>query len=387
MRIYCVGGAVRDELLGLPVHDRDWVVVGATPAMLEAQGFRPVGRDFPVFLHPETHEEHALARTERKTGPGYRGFVVHYDPEVTLEDDLKRRDLTVNAMARGRDGTLIDPWGGRQDLQDRILRHVSEAFAEDPVRILRVARFAARFHEFRVAPETMALMRAMVANGEVDHLVPERVWQEFARGLMEAHPTRMIEVLQECGALARLLPELDACWSEASATTLRAAAQAGAPLPVRFALLVRDAAEEAASGGAETQDARVEAIAARLRAPVECRELARLFVREQAALEAATRLDPTQLVGLVERLDALRRPERMEQVLEASRLRCPDAPLDRVRLAASAARSVDAGAVAKGGPKATIRELVHAARVSAVEESLREAAPPASRSATAGSSK
>src|SRR6476660_2054061 len=209
MKAYIVGGAVRDELLGLPVKDRDWVVVGATPEEMLAKGFKPVGKDFPVFLHPRTHEEYALARTERKSGRGYKGFTVHASPEVTLEEDLRRRDLTINAMAKAEDGTLIDPYGGKRDLEQHILRHVSEAFAEDPVRILRVARFAARFG-FDVAPETMALMKQMVASGEADYLVPERVWQEFAKGLMEAAPARMFAVLQECGLRPKLLPELGA---------------------------------------------------------------------------------------------------------------------------------------------------------------------------------
>jgi tRNA nucleotidyltransferase (CCA-adding enzyme) len=212
MQIYVVGGAVRDALLGLPVKDRDYVVVGATPDDMLAQGFRPVGKDFPVFLHPATQEEYALARTERKTAPGYKGFVFHTSADVTLEQDLVRRDLTINAIARADDGTLTDPFGGRRDIEQRVFRHVSDAFAEDPVRILRVARFAARYSDFRVAPETNALMRRMTEQGEVDALVPERVWQELSRGLMEATPSRMLEVLRDCGALARILPELDVLW-------------------------------------------------------------------------------------------------------------------------------------------------------------------------------
>ena len=208
-QIFTVGGAVRDELLGLPVQDRDFVVVGATPADMLAQGFRAVGKDFPVFLHPKTHEEYALARTERKTGPGYTGFAFHAAPDVSLTDDLARRDLTINAIARDAAGALTDPFGGVADIAARVLRHVGPAFVEDPVRILRVARFAARFTEFTVAPETLELMRRMVDAGEVDHLVAERVWQEMARGLMEERPSRMFEVLRECGALARLVPELD----------------------------------------------------------------------------------------------------------------------------------------------------------------------------------
>ena len=254
MEIYCVGGAIRDELLGLPVKDRDWVVVGATPETLLAEGYKPVGKDFPVFLHPRSHEEYALARTERKTAPGYAGFVFHTDPSVTLEEDLARRDLTINAIARGDDGVLVDPFHGRRDLADGIFRHVSPAFAEDPVRILRLARFAARFAEFRVAPETLDLMRGMVAAGEVDALVPERVWQEIARGLMEARPSRMIQVLRDCGALARLLPEVDRMFGIPQPAqhhpevdcgahlllVLDEAAATGQPLAVRFACLLHD---------------------------------------------------------------------------------------------------------------------------------------------------
>jgi tRNA nucleotidyltransferase (CCA-adding enzyme) len=216
MNIYAVGGAIRDELLGVPVQDRDYVVVGATPEQMVVQGYRPVGKDFPVFLHPQTHEEYALARTERKTAAGYHGFQFFYAPDVTLEEDLARRDLTINAMAREMrpdgelTGPVIDPFNGRGDLQARLFRHVSDAFLEDPVRILRIARFAARFVDFTVAPETMALMRKMVADGEVDALVAERVWQEVSRGLMEKKPSRMFEVLRECGALARILPEIEA---------------------------------------------------------------------------------------------------------------------------------------------------------------------------------
>jgi tRNA nucleotidyltransferase (CCA-adding enzyme) len=209
VQTYIVGGAVRDELLGRPNADRDYVVVGATPEAMLAQGFRPVGKDFPVFLHPDTHEEYALARTERKTGRGYHGFAFHAAPDVTLDDDLARRDLTINAIAKAADGRLIDPFHGQRDLQARVLRHVGPAFAEDPVRILRIARFAARFSDFSIAPETLELMRGMVAAGEVDHLVAERVWQELAKGLMEDKPSRMFEVLRDCGALARLLPEVD----------------------------------------------------------------------------------------------------------------------------------------------------------------------------------
>ncbi len=212
MRLYVVGGAVRDQLLGLPASDRDWVAVGATPEALLAAGYRPVGKDFPVFLHPQTQEEVALARTERKTAPGYHGFTFHADPAVTLEEDLARRDLTINAMAQAEDGTLVDPFGGQRDLATRVLRHVSGAFVEDPERLLLLARLAARFTDFSIAPETQALLRQMVDDGEVDALVPERVWQELSRGLMQPRPSRMFEVLRDCGALARLLPEVHRLW-------------------------------------------------------------------------------------------------------------------------------------------------------------------------------
>src|SRR5215218_1314440 len=243
MKIYEVGGAVRDELLGLPVQDRDYVVVGATPDEMIELGYKPVGRDFPVFLHPETHEEYALARTERKTGRGYHGFQFHAAPDVTLEEDLQRRDLTINAIARDENGEIIDPYNGSDDLSLGILRHVSPAFAEDPVRILRVARFAARFG-FEIAPETAELMREMVSSGEVDALVPERVWQELARGLMEERPSRLFDVLQECGALARIAPELASLFEHAdqaseTSDAVDEAAGAGASLETRFAVLAR----------------------------------------------------------------------------------------------------------------------------------------------------
>ena len=254
MEIYIVGGAVRDELLGRTVADRDYVVVGATPQAMLEKGFRPVGKDFPVFLHPATNEEYALARSERKTGRGYHGFAFHAAPDVTLDDDLARRDLTINAMARAPDGTLVDPFHGRRDLEAGILRHVGPAFAEDPVRILRLARFAARLADFSVAPETIELMRGMVASGEVDHLVAERVWQELAKGLMEAAPSRMFEVLRQCGALTRLLPEVDALFGvpqradyhpeiDTGVHTLMVvdeSARRGYSLPVRFAALTHD---------------------------------------------------------------------------------------------------------------------------------------------------
>ncbi len=348
MKVYQVGGSVRDELLGLPVQDRDYVVVGADPEQMLARGFRPVGADFPVFLHPQTHEEYALARTERKTAPGYRGFAFHAAPDVTLEQDLRRRDLTINAMARGEDGTLIDPHGGAADLHAGVLRHVSEAFAEDPVRILRVARFAARFG-FAVAPETLALMRRMVKAGEADALVPERVWQELARGLMEPSPSRMIAVLRECGALGRVLPELDRSFDrpeipERLAGRLEHAAARGHGLAVRYALLVLDLrAGEAA------------ALATRVNAPNDCRELAALAARERELAEARS-LDAESTLALLERADAFRRPERLERLIEVAECDAlapsPQAfaPRSAPDRALEAARSVDAGAVARRFP-------------------------------------
>ena len=349
MKTYVVGGVVRDELLGLPVADRDWVVVGATPEDMVRAGFRPVGKDFPVFLHPETHEEYALARTERKSGRGYKGFTVYAAPDVTLEADLARRDLTINAMARDASGRLIDPYGGEKDLRDGVLRHVSEAFDEDPVRILRVARFAARFG-FRIAPETQALMRRMVDSGEVDHLVAERVWQEFARGLMEKHPARMLEVLAECGLAVRLLPELK---NERDA--LERAAQADAPLPVRFAVL---------AWGLE--EAAVRALCERLRAPNEDLELALVASRCRPLLSAR---EPRELLEFLKRADAIRRPERFAQLIAAVRFADPAADLRRVETALAAAAGVDAGAIARES-SVDIGARVEQARAAAIEKAL-----------------
>ncbi|WP_341677310.1 multifunctional CCA tRNA nucleotidyl transferase/2'3'-cyclic phosphodiesterase/2'nucleotidase/phosphatase [Niveibacterium sp. SC-1] len=355
MKRYIVGGAVRDALLGQPGADRDWVVVGETPESMQAAGFRPVGRDFPVFLHPDTQEEHALARTERKTAPGYRGFVVHADPAVTLEEDLARRDLTVNAIARAEDGSLIDPWGGAKDLAARVFRHVSPAFVEDPVRILRLARFAARFTDFSVAPETLALMRQMVEAGEVDHLVAERVWQEFSRGLMAQQPSRMLEVLGDCGARARLMPELD----PPGAAAVRADAVAASELSLaeRYALLLAD-----------LDEARVTSLGERLKAPVEARELAQMLVRERAALSAPAP-DAEALVGLMDRCDAWRRPHRFLSLLRTAQALLPELPRARIEAALAAARGIDAGAIAKAcSQPAQIPVAVRAARLTAVRE-------------------
>lgn len=370
MKIYVVGGAVRDALLGLPVQDHDHVVVGATPEQMVAAGFRPVGKDFPVFLHPKTQEEYALARTERKTAPGYHGFVFHTSPDVTLEDDLVRRDLTINAMARSHDGdgAIVDPYGGQRDLEARLFRHVSEAFAEDPVRILRVARFAARFAEFRVAPETNALMRAMVEAGEADALVPERVWQEIARGLMEARPSRMFAVLRDCGALARIMPELDALWgrphlleADSGVRAMRVidhAAAGGHTLAVRFAALVLDVAA-------------IDTLCARLKVPNDCRDLALMTAREHGGIGAVLGEPAESLVALFARCDAYRKPERFADMLLA--LECAtlggDYPQRSWLLGAlGAARGVNAGEVAArcGADKAGIPAAVLAARVAAV---------------------
>lgn len=367
MQAYIVGGAVRDDLLGLPVQDRDWVVVGATPeAMIEA-GFRAVGKDFPVFLHPQTQEEYALARTERKTAPGYHGFVFHTSPDVKLEDDLVRRDLTVNAMARAEDGGIVDPYGGRQDLRDRVFRHVSGAFAEDPVRILRLARFAARFPDFRVADATLTLMRAMVDAGEVDALVPERVWQECSRGLMERTPSRMLEVLRDCGALARILPELDAVWGPRLLTTIDAAAGRGLPLALRFAVLVRGI-----GGEGEARTRAIDALSQRLRVPTDCRDLAVMTAREQDAVARGSDLPPEAVVSLFERCDGFRKPERFAQMLLADACAIDgqgEARSARLLRALDAARAVDAGRIAAGcgDDKRRIPIAVHAARVTAVD--------------------
>jgi tRNA nucleotidyltransferase (CCA-adding enzyme) len=399
MKTYVVGGAVRDELLGLPVQDHDHVVVGATPEEMIALGFTPVGKDFPVFLHPSTHEEYALARTERKTAPGYKGFVFHAEPEVTLEQDLIRRDLTINAIAKAEDGTISDPFGGRKDIQDRIFRHVSDAFAEDPVRILRVARFAARFTDFAVAPETNALMQKMARDGEVDALVPERVWQELARGLMEAQPSRMFEVLCDCGALARILPELDALWGVPQPEKFHPeidtgvhvmmvidyAAQQGYSLPIRCAALMHDLGKGSTPpsewprhyGHEGRSVALVEQVCKRLKIPNDCRDLARMTAREHGNVGRALELRPNTMVTLFERCDAFRKPQRFIDMLRASecdhrgRTGFADKPFPQaawLEQALNAARAVDAGEVAQRyvDQPQQIPEAIHKARVDAV---------------------
>ncbi|MBC5784679.1 multifunctional CCA addition/repair protein [Ramlibacter sp. USB13] len=367
MRTFRVGGAVRDALLGLPVNDTDWVVVGATPEEMIQAGYLPVGKDFPVFLHPDTREEHALARTERKTGRGYRGFSFHTSAEVTLEEDLARRDLTINAIAQADDGSLIDPFGGQQDLRRKVLRHVTESFREDPVRILRVARFGARFHDFALAPETLDLMRAMVAEGEADHLVPERVWQELARGLMEPRPARMLEILQACGALARIVPEVAA--SEAILRVVDRAASVDAPLPVRFACLT-----------AGLEAAQVKQLCERLRVPNECRELAEVVARERAAIDSTPPADAEAMVRLLERCDAFRKPQRFEDVLLACECIARSASGERpypqrpqLSAALRAARSVDTSVIAarardEGLAGDAIGQRIQQARVQVVRD-------------------
>ncbi|MBS1227601.1 MAG: polynucleotide adenylyltransferase/metal dependent phosphohydrolase [Proteobacteria bacterium] len=402
MRIFTVGGAVRDELLGLPVQDRDYVVVGASPEEMLSRGFRPVGKDFPVFLHPQTHEEYALARTERKSGHGYTGFAFHAAPDVSLEDDLARRDLTINAIARADDGTLTDPFGGVADIDARVLRHVGPAFVEDPVRILRVARFAARFTDFSLAPETLALMRSMVASGEVDHLVAERVWQELAKGLMEQAPSRMIAVLRECGALARLLPELDRLFGVPQRAdfhpevdtgvhvmmALDHSARQGYALAVRFAVLLHDlgkgetpTADLPRHPGHEARSVSLaESVCARLKTPAECRDLARLVARYHGDIRRGPQLRAATIATLLENADALRRPQRFRQLLEAclcdhhGRLgwedKMPPAP-DLFETALVALRAVDAASIARSCQDSTqIAERLHQARVAAVKEAL-----------------
>ena len=406
MQIYMVGGAVRDALLGLPVQDRDWVVVGATPEALAAQGYVPVGKDFPVFLHPASREEYALARTERKTAQGYRGFAVHAAPDVTLEEDLARRDLTINAIAQGDNGVLTDPYGGQRDIAARVLRHVTDAFAEDPVRILRVARFAARFPDFSIAPDTMALMQRMVTDGEVDALVPERVWQELARGLMAQQPSRMFEVLRACGALTKLLPEVARLWGVPQRAeyhpevdtgvhlmmVLDMAAQLQAPIEVRFACLGHDLgkgttpqAEWPRHIGHEERSARLlKALCLRLRVPNDCSELADVVAREHGNIHRSGEFGAAALVRLLERCDAFRKPERFADILLAcecdarGRLGLNEQPYpQRQRLlgALTAAQSVNtaevaAAAEAQGLSGAAIGQAVHTARTLALNSCL-----------------
>jgi tRNA nucleotidyltransferase (CCA-adding enzyme) len=408
MKTYKVGGAVRDHILGRAVHDVDWVVVGATVEQMLALGYTQVGADFPVFLHPESRQEYALARTERKTAPGYRGFVVHASQDVTLEEDLFRRDLTINAMAMTEEGKLVDPFGGAKDLAKKVMRHVSPAFREDPVRILRVARFAARFGDFSVADETMAVMREMVEEDEVDALVPERVWQEIAKGLMEPHPWRMLDVLRECGALKRVLPEVEAMvgvpqvllWHPEDCTyihtkmVLAEAAKAGASMEVRFACLVHDLGKAKTPravlprhlGHEAASVALIEALCARLRVPNEAGALATVVAREHTNVHASTQLNAKAVLRLLERCDAIRRPERFREVLKAcaydarGRLGMQDRPYpqhERLRLALDAALRADVSGVAKrlvaeGKTGQAVGAAVRACRAGAIEAVLAE---------------
>lgn len=404
MKIYAVGGAVRDRLLGRPLADQDYVVVGSTPEQMEQLGYRPVGRDFPVFLHPQTHEEYALARTERKTARGYKGFEIQASPEVTLEQDLARRDLTINAIARDDSGNIIDPYHGVADLRAGILRHVSQAFVEDPVRVLRVARFTARFG-FGIAPETLKLMREMVSNGEVDHLVPERVWQELSRGLMEDRPSRMLLALRDCGALERILPEVDALFGvpqpaqnhpevDTGLHILLVADYAAAqnyPLTVRFAALTHDLGKAVTPrehwpkhhGHERNSVELAERLCERLRVPGECRDLAVLAARYHGDVHRAAELRPATVLKLLWAADVYRRPVRFEELLAACSCdyhgrsgfetrAYPQA--DLLRRAAAAARAVDAGAIAQrvNGDPGRIAAAIEAARLEAVSKALSE---------------
>ena len=402
-----VGGSVRDELLGLPVGDRDWVVVGATPEQMLARGFRAVGKDFPVFLHPQTHEEYALARTERKTAPGYKGFDVHFSPDVTLEEDLLRRDLTINAMAIDDDGNIIDPFNGRADIEARIFRHISPAFREDPVRILRVARFAARFPAFSVAPETLALMQAMSAAGEVHALVAERVWQEISRGLMSAKPSRMLEVLADAHALPILIPALPAPATQpAWLAALDASAEAGDPLPIRFSILLAGMSITAEDGN--TPNAFLPGTSPKAAGTRATQSSCQQAVTEQArALRAPNDcIDAVERVALFNRHDAWRRPERLQQLLMAARrLACADghagtssasridlqttpipqmadtitATCRAIEHALQVASDVDTGAIAQlhqQNPKG-IRQAIDDARVEAIHDSAALPSRPA----------
>jgi tRNA nucleotidyltransferase (CCA-adding enzyme) len=399
-KTYIVGGAVRDELLGIPVKDKDYVVVGATAQSMLDAGYKPVGKDFPVFLHPKTHAEYALARTERKTGAGYKGFVVHASIDVTLEQDLARRDLTINAIAKDANGKLIDPFNGVADIKSKTLRHVSAAFAEDPVRILRATRFAARFTDFNVAPETLTLMRQMVANGEVDALVSERVWQELAKGLMETQPSRMFELLRACGALQKILPELDKLWGVPQPAqyhpeidtgihvmmVIDYAAKKKFSLPVRFAALVHDLGKGTTPAdilprhiGHELRSVDLlKSVVKRLRVPNDCKELAQIVAKFHGKLHAVTSMRPRTLLEFLIELDAIRQPERLNDFLKAcesdSRGRtglenCVLPETDLILNALQAALTVDAGAVAKQHTEPEkIKAAVFEARLQALKQ-------------------
>ncbi len=406
MRRYLVGGAVRDRLLGRPARERDYVVVGATPEAMRAAGFRQVGSAFPVFLHPLTGEEHALARTERKQGTGHRGFAVAFGPEVSLEEDLRRRDLTINAIAEAEDGTLIDPWGGLRDLEQRVLRHVSDAFIEDPLRVLRVARFAAELAPFgfSIAPETLALMQTVAASGELAELTPERVWRELERALGSPRPSRFLAALRECGALATLLPEVHRLYGvpqrpeahpeidagiHVELVLDQAAALAPGDHECGFAALCHDLgkaltppADWPRHPGHERRGLTViEELAARLRAPRAHRELALLACREHLLIHRAGELRPGTLVELLSRADALRRPQRLAKLLivceadwkgRLGREREPYPQRERLLTALEALRSVDAAAIAARTPPAALEQRIFEARCLAVAAALGE---------------
>ena len=400
MQTYIVGGAVRDELLGFKIKDKDYVVVGSTPEAMLAAGFRPVGKDFPVYLHPETHDEYALARTERKTAKGYKGFAIYASPEVTLEQDLARRDLTINAIAKSDDGHLIDPFNGLADIQSKTLRHVSSAFAEDPVRILRVARFSARLEDFSVAPETLTLMQQMVDAGEVDALVAERVWQELAKGLMEAKPSRMFEVLRACGALQKILPELDRLWGVPQPEqphpeidtgvhvmmVIDYAARQNFSLSIRFAALMHDLGKGTTPsemlpkhiGHEQRSVGLLKDLCKRLRVPNDCKELGIMVAKFHGKLHQSLHMRPSTLLEFLIELDAIRQPDRFMDFLKAceadSRGRtgfadCLTPAADLMLKVLNAASSVDAGAVALACDEAEkIKIKVFEARLEAVKE-------------------
>lgn len=410
METFLVGGAVRDSLLGRESLDRDFVVVGTTIAAMLDSGFKLIGKDFPVFLHPDTGDEYAMARRERKVTSGYRGFEVDSSPEVTLTDDLSRRDLTMNAIAKSSDGRLFDPFNGQEDIKNKVFRHVSPAFAEDPVRILRVARFAARHPDFTVAPETNELMQTIVKNGEIDALVPERVWKEISRGLMESKPSRMLAVLRDCGALARLLPELDILWGIPQPANwhpeidtgvhimqvIDYAAERGYSLPVRFAAMTHDlgkgvtppAAWPSHHGHEELGVPLVDKLCSRLKVPSDCASLARITANNHGRVGTSLQLTPKKVLELLYSCDAFRRPERLQQMLEATQCDArgrnsetvfmrdkPFPQMEFLQLMFTAASGVNAGDIAKkcqdAGVQNLIPDKIHEARMFAVRNAMK----------------
>jgi len=399
LTVYCVGGAVRDELLKMPVKDRDYVVVGSSVDEMLKRGYQAVGKDFPVFLHPKTHAEYALARTERKTSKGYKGFTVHAKPDVTLEEDLARRDFTINAIAKAADGRLIDPFGGQEDIQKKIIKHVGKAFIEDPVRILRAARFSARFVDFTVAPETMQLMQQMVVDGEVDALVPERVWQELSKGLMEKQPSRMFEVLQRCGALQRLMPELACLWGvpqteqyhpeiDTGVHVMMAidyAAKQQFSLPVRYAVLMHDLGKGTTPKevlprhiGHDTRGATlVTEVSKRLRVPNDCHALAHMVAKFHIKAHQVLAMKPATLLDFLIDLDAIRQPDRFEYFLQACEadsrgrlglesIALPEA--DRIREALHAVMQIKTAEIAKQYAEPEhIKQAIYQARLAKIK--------------------